>query len=78
MTGDYLATEPFCTYIPPAPAANREATNRYTGAHAAAGRLSRAEVIAALEGPSSPKPKDAGKEAPSREPVPLKFPVSSQ
>ncbi|MFQ5912929.1 MAG: TIGR04053 family radical SAM/SPASM domain-containing protein [Nitrospinota bacterium] len=46
LTGDYLASEPYCTYHPPKPKSGRPAWNSYHGPHSEAGCLSCAQVTA--------------------------------
>ncbi len=49
VSGNYLASEPYCTYRPRRPGSDLPASNTYRGeAHAEAGALSRDEVAAAL------------------------------
>ncbi|MFQ5692682.1 MAG: TIGR04053 family radical SAM/SPASM domain-containing protein [Nitrospinota bacterium] len=48
VTGDYLASEPYCTYNPPKPGSGRPVRNSYAGPHAESGVLSRVQVTAAL------------------------------
>jgi radical SAM protein len=45
VTGNYLASEPYCTYQPPKPDTDRPAKNHYKGIHAEVGSLTRAQVI---------------------------------
>lgn len=48
VTGDPLASEPYCTYHPPKPGSGRPPWNSYKGPHQEAGKMSCAEVMAAL------------------------------
>ncbi len=49
ITGNYLASEPYCTYRPRKPGSDRPASNTYKGPWAEAGCLTRSEVAAALD-----------------------------
>jgi radical SAM protein len=49
VTGDYLASEAYCTYHPPKPDSGKSAWNSYKGLHAEAGALSREDVTTALK-----------------------------
>lgn len=46
--GDSLGSEPFCTYRPAKPGSQRSASNTFKGKYAAAGALSRPQVMEAL------------------------------
>lgn len=49
MTGNFLATEPYCTYRPHRPGSDKPASNTYRGPHSETGNLTREQVMAALE-----------------------------
>ncbi|MBT4095147.1 MAG: hypothetical protein HOE85_14375, partial [Nitrospinaceae bacterium] len=51
ITGNFLASESYCTYRPQRPGSDKTASNTYRSDHATASSLSRAEVNAALMKP---------------------------
>ncbi len=51
VTGNYLGTEPYCTYRPQRPGSDKPASNTYRGDHADAGNLTREHVMKALGKP---------------------------
>ncbi|MEE9255996.1 MAG: TIGR04053 family radical SAM/SPASM domain-containing protein [bacterium] len=56
VTGNYLASEPYCTYRPRKPGSKRHGSNTYRGPGGESGALSRNEVMAALGAPPEPEP----------------------